>query len=135
EGVRARPISLALIALGNLYRGSARLDDAKAMYEQALAIQQKANAGQSADAAETLYELAGIAQRQGRGDDAERLYRQALAARRKSPGGPANLSKIAGHLAQLLDSQRRHAEAVKRISENPATASSQPAHDRRRGPL
>jgi tetratricopeptide (TPR) repeat protein len=89
-----------------------RYEEAEPLFQEALAIREKALGPDDPDVATSLNNLAGLYREQGRYGEAESLYRRALVMREKLLGSnnPA-LAQSLNNLAALFSNQGRYSDA------------------------
>jgi CHAT domain-containing protein/tetratricopeptide (TPR) repeat protein len=106
----------ALGVLGLLYARARRYGEAEALFQQAIALEERALAAGQPKAAEDLASdldyLGAICVLQHRSDDAEPLYRRALAMKEQALGPDhPDVAASLGKIARLQMAQSRHADA------------------------
>ncbi len=102
----------ALNDLATFLEEDRRYQEARPLFERALAIREKALGPEHLGVAASLDNLAWSYQDQGRYGEAERLYRRALAIRQKALGpGHPDVADNLSHVGSLLLYQGRYGEA------------------------
>jgi tetratricopeptide (TPR) repeat protein len=111
-GPESRQAVASLVMLGNLHFWRGEEDEARKLYEDAVARAERRQIEDSRDLATARNNLGILCARAGRHDDAERLYRSALATREKILGRDhPEVASTLNNLAELRRAQGRGAEA------------------------
>jgi tetratricopeptide (TPR) repeat protein len=103
---------VALHDLAELYRLTARFEQAEGLYLQSLALLEKSPGPGDPRFATAVNNLGVLYQTQGRYDQAEALHRSALAAQERALGpSHPGVAVTLGQLGQLYDARGLYAEA------------------------
>jgi eukaryotic-like serine/threonine-protein kinase len=95
-------VATSLHNLANVHRATGAYEEAKALYERALTIREKALSPEHPDIANSLVGLAEVALEQRRAGDAVGLARRAVALREQANAPPVKLAQARFVLARAL---------------------------------
>jgi serine/threonine-protein kinase len=120
QALRGQPELQALLydALGRSHEKLRRLDEARALLEQAVDIRRERLGPDSPETLESMRHLAGVLNRLGEHDRAETMYRDVLTRQRAMYGGdtPETATTLV-ELAHVLPYKGRSAEAIELFEE------------------
>jgi serine/threonine-protein kinase len=113
--LRHRPEVQAAVldAIGEVYIGQGRVDEAAPLLERALAMRRRAAGADPLALAATLEHLAQARYTQSRFAAAERLLREALALRRRAESDGADVARTLNQLGAVISVQRASPEVAK----------------------